>query len=380
MRKKKRGKMGKIKKTANKKGEAKRQWLDIFHAIGQPAFILEPDHRIIACNKAAAALIGKPIEYFIGKKCYEVFHDSKKPPECCPMEKLLKSGKLETYVMNMEALDKIFRVSCTPVLDKGKIQRIIHIATDITEQKRAESEAQRYKDELLKLRRSSYLDLLSVMIGHQLSQPLTAMSMLMDSALKKLKNGKLEKQKAAEVLKTCLHETKSAADTIHKMRGCTRQWIKGKGERFNPADVIKDIISTLQAKAIRAGMEIDVSDMKSLPVIKGDRNAFEQIVLNLSDNAIEAADGKKPHRLVIKGKKSDGFIELSFHDDCCGIAKENLKKIFEPFYSTKAHRGSKSLGLGLPIVHRLLMLMGGSIRAESKKGRGTAFYINWPLS
>jgi signal transduction histidine kinase len=102
-------------------------------------------------------------------------------------------------------------------------------------------------------------------------------------------------------------------------------------------------------------------------------------VLNITDNAIEAADQKKWHRLTIKAEKTDRHIELMFSDDCRGVPEENLGKIFEPFYSTKTHRGGKSLGLGLPIVHRILTTMGGEIRVESAAGKGTTFYVNWPL-
>jgi len=354
---------------------------EIIQAIGHPSLILEPDHSIIACNKAIAALTGKPAEYFIGKKCCEVFHKKKAPPENCPLERLLNSGKFETVEMEIEALDRIFLVSCTPVFNEfGALHRIIHIATDITEQKRAASEVNRYKEELLKLRRRSYLDLFGVMIGHQLSQPLTIMNMLMDGILKELKNGKVKKEKVTQVLKTCLHETKSAVDTIQKVREHTKQWMEGRIERFNPYEIIKNVISTLESKATHTKMRIEAIDLKSLPTIRGHRNAFEQMVLNIAENAIEAADGKKRHRLVIRAKRKDDYIELSFSDDCCGIPKENLKKIFEPFYSTKTYRGSKCLGLGLSIVHRILTVMGGKIRVESTAGKGTTFYVNWPLS
>ncbi len=127
-------------------------------------------------------------------------------------------------------------------------------------------------------------------------------------------------------------------------------------------------------------MEIEVMDLRLLPPIRGHRNAFEQMVLNLAENAIEASDGKKRHRLIISAKRKDNHIEFKFCDDCSGIAKENLDKIFEPFYSTKARRGSKSLGMGIPIVHRILTSMGGKIRVESSMGKGTTFYISWPLS
>ncbi len=112
------------------------QWEEIFQAIGHPSFILDPDHRIVACNKAVTALTGKPAEHFIGKKCYEVFHSKGGPPQTCPMEKLVKSGRFETVEMEMEALGRTFLVSCTPVRDEsGALYRIIHIATEITDRK-----------------------------------------------------------------------------------------------------------------------------------------------------------------------------------------------------------------------------------------------------
>ena len=112
------------------------EWEDIFQAIGHPSFILGPDHKILACNKAVAKLTGKSNEYFIGKKCYDVFHKASEPPKTCPMEKLIKSGRFETVEMEMEAMDRTFLVSCTPVFDEsGALNRIIHIATDVTEQK-----------------------------------------------------------------------------------------------------------------------------------------------------------------------------------------------------------------------------------------------------
>jgi PAS domain S-box-containing protein len=137
---------------------AKPEWEDIFQAIGHPSFILGPDHRIIACNKAVAELTGKSTEHFIGRKCYEVFHMKDKPPHTCPMEKLLHSSHFETVEMEMEAMGRTFLVSCTPVFDEsGVLNRIIHIATDITESKRAEQKLRKERD-----RAQTYLDIAAV--------------------------------------------------------------------------------------------------------------------------------------------------------------------------------------------------------------------------
>ena len=131
------------------------RWDDIFNAIGHPAIILDRDHRVIAANSASIRLTALPREEIIGKYCYEVFHrhSGNAPLEGCPMEKMLRSGSMESTDMEIEALDGIFMVSCTPILDEnGMLDKVIHIATDITERKRTENalaEQQYFTDSLI---------------------------------------------------------------------------------------------------------------------------------------------------------------------------------------------------------------------------------------
>ncbi|MCJ7616191.1 MAG: PAS domain S-box protein, partial [Desulfobacterales bacterium] len=114
-------------------------WEDIFEAIDHPTIILDPQHGIISVNRAAVRATGRSEQELLQKKCYEIFHGTDQPPGGCPLEKMLISGHPETVAMEVEALGGIFLVSCTPVLDdEGNMQKVIHIATDITEQKRAE--------------------------------------------------------------------------------------------------------------------------------------------------------------------------------------------------------------------------------------------------
>jgi len=118
---------------------ARREWEEIFQAIGQPTIILDPKHNVIMANRAVVKATGKTEEELSGRKCYEIFHNSDRPPESCPLEKMLVSGNLEVTEMEMEALDGVYLVSCTPVLDeKGHLHKVIHIATDITDRKKTE--------------------------------------------------------------------------------------------------------------------------------------------------------------------------------------------------------------------------------------------------
>ncbi|MCU0630262.1 MAG: PAS domain S-box protein [Methanoregulaceae archaeon] len=130
---------------------AKKDWETIFQATGSPAVILSPDRRIIAANNAVLRKTGKSSEEVIGRLCFEIFHGAavKGPPDGCPFEKMLASCVHEAREMEVEIFGGVYLVSCTPVFDEsGKLERIIHIATDITRLKLAEEQLRRKNDEL----------------------------------------------------------------------------------------------------------------------------------------------------------------------------------------------------------------------------------------
>jgi PAS domain S-box-containing protein len=99
---------------------------------------------VIAANRATMRATGMSEAELKGKKCYQLFHGTEQHPPSCPMQKMIQSGHLETVDMEIEALGGTFLVSCTPVFDDaGQLEKIIHIATDITERKRAEEQVLR---------------------------------------------------------------------------------------------------------------------------------------------------------------------------------------------------------------------------------------------
>ncbi|MCF8131226.1 MAG: PAS domain S-box protein [Deltaproteobacteria bacterium] len=123
------------RKAQEKLEQAHREWESIFQSIGHPTMVLNGDQKIIHVNRATEEKAGVPEKDMIGKRCYEIFHNSDRPPEGCPFQRMTASAHLESG--EMEALKGSFSVSCTPMLDaSGRIEKVIHIATDVTERRR----------------------------------------------------------------------------------------------------------------------------------------------------------------------------------------------------------------------------------------------------
>ncbi|MFO7656013.1 MAG: PAS domain S-box protein [Bacteroidales bacterium] len=121
---------------------ARQEWQEIFEAIGQPALILDKEHNILNANNLVIKITGKSTEELRRYQCHEIFHSgAKHPPEGCPLHSLLHSKTYESREMEIEIFGGTYMVSCTPILnDQGEIQKIIHIATDISEIKQAKNE------------------------------------------------------------------------------------------------------------------------------------------------------------------------------------------------------------------------------------------------
>ncbi len=117
------------------------QWDGFLKATPQPILVLDTGFNIVAANRRSREITGTGEGELIGKKCYEVMHGMNGPAEGCPMRSLLTQGNLETVEMEIETIHGTFLVSCAPIVDASGVPLgVIHVATDITEKKKAEEE------------------------------------------------------------------------------------------------------------------------------------------------------------------------------------------------------------------------------------------------
>jgi two-component system, NtrC family, sensor kinase len=143
----------------------------------------------------------------------------------------------------------------------------------------------------------------------------------------------------------------------------------------NLAAIVREVLGFLGKEADYRGIEVRISAPEDLPPVESDRGKLQQIFLNLFNNAFDAmADGGK---LDIEMTRGNSAIEIRIRDTGCGISASDLKRIFEPFFSTKIRQGGT--GLGLSITYGLIQEIGGSISVASREGQGATFVLTLPL-
>jgi two-component system, NtrC family, sensor kinase len=140
--------------------------------------------------------------------------------------------------------------------------------------------------------------------------------------------------------------------------------------------IVKEVLGFLGKEAEYRSIEISVSATDNVPKIASDKGKLQQIFLNLFNNAFAAmGDGGK---LGIRITGNTNSVSVAVEDNGCGIPESDLKRIFEPFFSTKTKQGGT--GLGLSITYGLVQELGGIISVTSILGTGTKFTLMFPVT
>ena len=137
-------------------------------------------------------------------------------------------------------------------------------------------------------------------------------------------------------------------------------------------DVLAEVLRFQQREINDRGIEVEAEASDALPHVMADRNQMKQVFFNLTKNAMEAM--RPGGRLRIRSRADDDYVYLMFGDSGSGIKQEDLVRLFQPYYTTKAG-GS---GLGLMIAQRIMREHGGHIGIESKEGLGTIVTLQFP--
>ncbi|RNC63171.1 MAG: Sporulation kinase E [Candidatus Dichloromethanomonas elyunquensis] len=140
--------------------------------------------------------------------------------------------------------------------------------------------------------------------------------------------------------------------------------------------IVESIYHLVYAEAVNKGVTMEMNLQKDLPALFLEEKEIKQVVLNLLRNAIEAMDSEGILQISTHYDEQNNYLLLSIRDNGSGIPEENLKDIFNPFYTTKEN----GTGLGLSVCKNIIEKHGGTISVASTVGEGTLFQIKLPLN
>ena len=225
--------------------------------------------------------------------------------------------------------------------------------------------------------------LLAAGIAHELNNPLTGILTFSHLLREKMPDGSPE----AEDLDLVIRETKRCAAIIRRLLDFARE--KTPEKKFSDLNqIIEDTVRIIERPAYLRDIEITLDLDRSMPPAWVDADLIKQVIMNVLVNAQHAIEEKGSitvrSRLCPEPKSPEPgapavpMAEISVIDTGCGIPEKNLRRIFDPFFTSK--EVGKGTGLGLSVSHGIVRAHGGTIEVESRVGEGSTFRIYLPLN
>ena len=213
-------------------------------------------------------------------------------------------------------------------------------------------------------------------VAHEINNPLAIINekagLIQD--LFTLKKEYQDDPKLMSSIDSILFSVRRCGTITKRLLGFARQ-LDVAVEEIDFRGLVGEVVGFLNKEAEYRSISINLDIPDDLPWLHTDKGRLQQVVLNLLTNAFQAM--RDEGNLTISAYVQDGELSFTVRDDGCGIPEKHLKRIFEPFFSTK--KGSGGTGLGLFITFGLVQELGGHMQVESEEGVGTAFTITLPL-
>ena len=265
-----------------------------------------------------------------------------------------------------------FHVLGQAMLDaEGRVKQWYGLLIDIDDRKNVEEALRRTETRLSQAAQIATVGELAASIAHEINQPLAAIVTNAQVCLRWLMRDVPNLEEAREAAKYIARDGKRAGDVISRIRALVRN----TGSEKAPLDInqaIEEVVHFTDDEAVRKGVALRTELAADLPFVLGDRVQLQQVLLNLIVNGMDAmssvADG--PRELLVYSRLHEANeVLVGVQDFGIGIAPENLKKIFDPFYTTK----SQGMGMGLAICRSIVENHGGKLWASPNDGPGATF-------
>lgn len=347
----------------------KLRYSDIIEHSADAIISINNDQKITSWNSGAEEIFGWRRDEIIGEPITEIV-----PDELIEMQELeciefgmQYQGHVRNYETERTAKNGEKKlVSLTESFIRNKDDEIVgrsQILRDLTDIKMREEQIQQSE-------RLATVGHMAAGVAHEVGNPLTAISSLVQVCQRKTDNPFLQDQ-LKKVREHIQRINKIVRDLVDFSRPSSME-----SENVQLNEVIESAVGLLQHDARCRDVDFNLDLSRDLPRISCVPDQIHQVLVNLLLNAVDAMKKTKDPKVKITTALKNGNAEITITDTGKGIKEEHKARIFEPFFTTK-DVGSGT-GLGLSVSHGIINKMGGSIHVESTYGEGASFIIQLP--
>lgn len=350
--------------------------------------------RYVFRNRANLRLLGVNIEDSIGRRSCDLFPpDVAESFEASDREALARGGLAlaDFRIPNAgsDGAELVISETKTVVHDRdGRPRLIVCVFEDVTGPRRAEGSLrmtnaeleQRVRERTEQLDRAGRINQMGEMaagLAHEINQPLAAIIYTLTGAAKRARDGALNNAQMLDALQAAIAHAHRSAGIVARIRDLANKHTpRHAAVRLN--DVATEIIRLSAPTAARQGVRLRLEAAPDLPEVEADEVQIEQVLLNLIRNGIDAVveeSGLRREVTVRTARLDRDTVEVSVEDSGGGADPERLRRIFEPFYTTR----EGGMGLGLTICQSIIENHGGRLRAANRAEGGLCLSFTLPV-
>jgi len=266
-----------------------------------------------------------------------------------------------------------------PLVDKeGRHTGYMGSILDISDRKQMEELNRQHQEKLQSSARLATMGEIASMLAHELNQPLAAISSYTTGALNLLARGA-----DSATLKPALEQAGAQAQRAGQIIRSVHEFVKKREterQDVSLAAMLEGILALIELQARPHYVTLQVDVPAALPLVRADRMLIEQVLLNLTRNAIESMADVAPARRVLRvSAQADplaGLVTVQVLDQGHGIPRDVAERLFSPFFSTKA----EGMGMGLNICRTAIEFHGGTLTHRDNPQGGTIFTFTLPIA
>jgi PAS domain S-box-containing protein len=357
----------------------KRRMRDILDHLPAAICVKDMKGRIQLVNSEFEALARLDDGAILGETGVDVFTQAQVQRVQADEQLAIETGKevVGEYSLGDNGVQRIYQTHHFPLLHPdGSAFAVCGVYLDVTESRQKEEALHHFRRQIWHADRLVSTGAISASLAHEICQPLTAMLNNAQAGLRFLEHDRVDLEELREIFQDIVRDDKRAGTIINGLRAMLQRQETPRAE-IDLAQSIEEVMELLHSELIRHGVEAE-RVLETNLTVRANKTQIQQVVLNLSINAIEAmADRPQGERkLLIRAMREDGKGHVSLRDSGIGIAPDMLDKVFEGFYSTKP----QGLGVGLEVCHSIMQSHQGAIWAEANTDRGATFHFTLPLA